>query len=163
MTPFTFNKPDFNSRRQHETILLLALIVSLLITVKSVRAQGNVKNLLFHEPDTTVFIIVEKQPEFPGGFDALKAYLLTNVQYPSEAKKLGVKGRVFVYFTVETDGRITTIDLLKGLGFGCDDEAIRVVKAMPRWIPGSQSGRPLRVKYTLPVLFGIDYPKVKVR
>lgn len=114
-------------------------------------------------PDTTIYTIVEKQPEFPGGFDTLKAYMQKTVHYPSEAQKAGVKGRVFVSYVVETDGTITHVQLLKGLDYGCDEEAIRVIKAMPRWTPGGQSGRPLRVKYTLPVLFGIDYPKVKVR
>ena len=113
--------------------------------------------------DTTVFTIVEKQPEFPGGFDALKDYMKANVTYPSEAQKAGIKGRVIVSFIVEIDGRLTNANLLIGIGYGCDEEAIRVIKAMPRWAPGSQSGRPLRVRYHLPVLFGIDYPKARVR
>ncbi|AUD02524.1 energy transducer TonB [Spirosoma pollinicola] len=113
--------------------------------------------------DTTVFTIVEKQPEFPGGMSALSTYMKANVNYPPEAQKAGMKGRVFVSFIVETDGSRTAITLLKELGYGCDEEAMRVIRLMPAWQPGSQSGRPLRVKYNLPVLFGIDYPKVKVR
>lgn len=85
------------------------------------------------------------------------------IHYTTEAQKAGVKGRVFISFVVEPEGTITNIQLLKGLGYGCDEEAIRVINAMPCWAPGSQSGRPLRVKYNLPVLFGIDYPKVNVR
>ncbi len=111
--------------------------------------------------DTTVYTIVEKQPEFPGGHNAMNEYLLTNVQYPPEAKKAGIKDRVFISFVVETDGSTTQIQLLKGIGYGCDEEALRVISAMPRWTPGSQSGKPLRVKYHLPVPFGIDYPKPK--
>ena len=111
--------------------------------------------------DMTVYTIVEQPPQFPAGFEAMKNYLLTNVHYPSEAKKAGVKNRVFVSFVVEIDGRLTNVTILKGLGYGCDEEAIRLVKAMPRWIPGGQSGMPLRVKYNLPVLFGMDYPKSK--
>lgn len=113
--------------------------------------------------DTTVYTIVEKQPEFPGGLEAMRNYLLTNVQYPAEAKKAGIKDRVLTSFVVETDGRITDIQLLKGIGYGCDEEGIRVISAMPRWTPGSQSGKSLRVKYHLPILFGMDYPKARVR
>ncbi|WP_223860718.1 energy transducer TonB [Spirosoma validum] len=132
-----------------------------MLLTEPVFAQDNVKNLLLIEPDKTVYTIVEKQPEFPGGMRAMENYLLTTVRYPAEAKKAGIIGRVFVSFIVEIDGRITGVERLNGLGFGCDEEAIRVINAMPRWTPGSQSGRPLRVKYRLPVLFGIDYPERK--
>ena len=149
------------------------LLIGLLLINLSSLAQGRSKvyDALFEIsiftgvglPDTTVFTIVEHQPEFPGGSDALKEYLLKNVQYPADAQKAGIKGRVFVSFVVEIDGSLTNSQLLKGLGYGCDEEAIRVIKAMPRWLPGSQSGRPIRVKYNLPILFGIDYPKQRVR
>ncbi|SOD93464.1 energy transducer TonB [Spirosoma fluviale] len=114
--------------------------------------------------DTTVYTVVERQPQFPGGMDALKDYLQKNISYPKEAQKAGIKGRVLVSFVIEPDGQLTTIQLWKGLGYGCDEEAMRLVEAMPCcWQAGSQSGRLLRVKYTLPILFGIDYPKVKIR
>jgi len=106
-----------------------------------------------------VFTTVEKQPEFPGGFGALRRYLLKTVNYPPEAKKAGVKDRVLVSFIVEPDSSISDVQLLKGIGYGCDEEAVRVITAMPRWKPGSQSGKTVRVKYNLPVLFGIDYPQ----
>lgn len=85
------------------------------------------------------------------------------MNYPPEAKKAGIKDRVFVSFIVETDGSITDVQLLRGLGYGCDEEAVRVVKTMPLWKPGSQSGMLVRVKYNLPALFGMDYPKPKRR
>ena len=158
------------ARSQQTITRLLMLIVSLWITTESVFAQGNVQDLFFYEfgttaftPDTTVYTVVEKQPEFPGGRQALENYLMATVRYPSEAKKAGVKGRVFTSFIVEPDGQITHVQLLRGLGYGCDEEAIRLVQNMPCWKPGGQSGRPLRVKYNLPILFGIDYPKVNVR
>ncbi|WP_020606707.1 energy transducer TonB [Spirosoma spitsbergense] len=113
--------------------------------------------------DTTVYTIVEHQPEFQGGFGALKTYMLANVHYPAQAQEAKVKDRVFISFIVERDGTLSDIRMLKGVGYGCDEEAIRVIKSMPRWIPGSQSGEPIRVKYNLPVLFGIDYSKVRVR
>ena len=170
MPVFSFAKRGFSVRSQQKTICLSTLIIGSWIATKSILAQGNGTDLLLYEPgttvftpDTTVYTVVEKQPEFPGGRQALENYLLATVRYPPEAQKAGVKGRVFVSFVIEPDGTITHIQLLKGLGYGCDEEAIRVINAMPCWAPGGQSGRPLRVKYNLPVLFGIDYPKVKVR
>ena len=110
-----------------------------------------------------VFSLVEHQPEFPGGFSALKEYMQTNVHYPPEAQKAGIKGQVFVSFVVEIDSSLTNVQILKGIGYGCDEEAIRVISAMPRWVPGSQSGQLQRVRYNLPVLFGVDYPTVRFR
>lgn len=115
------------------------------------------------ERDMNVYTVVETQPEFPGGIGALMDYLKTSVQYPPEAKRAKIQGRSFVSFVVETDGSLTSITVLKGLGYGCDEEAMRVVREMPCWEPGSQSGRPIRVKYNLPILFGTDSPKGKVR
>ena len=100
-----------------------------------------------------VFTVVENQPEFPGGLIALTNYLQQNVKYPPEAQKAGIKGRVYVSFIVEKDGSLTDIQLMKGLGYGCNEEAIRVVNAMPKWQPGTQSGRPVRVRYNLPIEF----------
>ena len=132
---------------------ILGLGVGLfLLVMTNCTAQYNSRS------EEIVFTIVEHSPEFSGGSDSLKRYLLKNVSYPPEAKKAGIKGRVFTSFIVETDGSITDVQLLRGLGYGCDDEAIRVVKTMPRWQPGTQSGRPVRVRYNLPVLFGVDYP-----
>lgn len=166
----SFAKYGLTARSQQKITRLSTLVISLWIATEAVFAQGNVQDLPFYEfgttvftPDTTVYTVVEKQPEFPGGRQALETYLSATVRYPSEAKKVGVKGRVFASFVVEPEGNITNIQLLKGLGYGCDEEAIRVVQNMPCWAPGSQSGRLLRVKYNLPILFGIDYPKVNVR
>jgi hypothetical protein len=109
------------------------------------------------EPDREmVFTVVEQQPEFPGGTKALSAFLKANVRLPDEARKAGVKGRVFASFVIEKDGTISSPMILKGLGFGCDEEALRVIALMPRWEPGKQSGAVLRVKYNLPIAFGLD-------
>ncbi len=117
--------------------------------------------LLRHSKDDRVYTVVEKQPEFTGGYKALQAYLKKNLQYPAQARKAGIKGRVFLSFVVHKDGQITDVSVLKGLGSGCDEEAVRVINAMPRWIPGSQDGRPLNVKYNWPISFGIPYPTVE--
>lgn len=103
-----------------------------------------------------VFTIVEQQPEFPGGMGALGQFLGKNIRYPAAAQRANISGRVFVSFVVNTDGSIQDVAVLKGLGFGTDEEAIRVVKSMPKWRPGKQSGRAVRVKYNLPINFTLE-------
>jgi periplasmic protein TonB len=107
------------------------------------------------EPEE-VFTVVEQQPEFPGGTSKMYQYLGKNIQYPSAAQRANVTGKVFLAFVVNTDGSIQNVEVIKGIGFGCDEEAVRVVRSMPRWLPGKQSGRPVRVKYTLPVSFTLE-------
>ena len=103
-----------------------------------------------------VFVVVEQQPEYPGGMDALRTFLTRNLNYPRSAASAGVSGRVFVSFVVNTDGSLTDVQVLKGIGFGCDEEAMRVVQKMPHWRPGKQSGRAVRVKYNLPIAFALE-------
>ncbi|GAB4014314.1 energy transducer TonB [Spirosoma migulaei] len=102
------------------------------------------------------FITVEQQPEYPGGLDALRNFLSKNLNYPRSAASAGVSGRVFVSFVVNTDGSLTDLQVLKGIGFGCDEEAIRVMRKMPNWRPGKQAGRAVRVKYNLPISFTLE-------
>jgi protein TonB len=78
------------------------------------------------------------------------------MKYPEEAKELGVQGKVFVTFVVEIDGSISNVRVLRGIGSGCDDEAVRVVKSMPKWIPGKQRGVPVRVQFNLPINFKLQ-------
>ncbi len=103
-----------------------------------------------------IFTVVEQQPEFAGGMAALGQYLSKNLRYPAAAQRANVSGRVFMSFVVNTDGSIQDVSVLKGLGFGTDEEAIRVVKGMPKWRPGKQSGRPVRVKFQLPINFTLE-------
>ncbi len=102
------------------------------------------------------FVVVEQQPEYPGGFEALRSFLGKNLRYPRSAASAGVSGRVYISFVVNTDGSLTDVQLLKGIGFGCDEEARRVVSQMPRWKPGRQSGQAVRVRYNLPITFTLD-------
>jgi len=109
------------------------------------------------QADTSkIFNIVEKMPEYPGGINALMHYLATNIKYPAEARKAGIQGKVFVNFIVEKDGSISHVKVLKGIGYGCDKEAVKAVENMPRWIPGQQKGKPVRVEYNLPVKFSLQ-------
>ncbi len=103
-----------------------------------------------------IFQVVENMPEFPGGRAALMKYLASNIKYPPYAKEAGIQGRVFINFVVETNGNITNVKVLRGIGGGCDEEAIRVVKSMPKWSPGMQRGKPVRVSFNLPVKFTLQ-------
>lgn len=103
-----------------------------------------------------IFMVVESMPEFPGGMNELNKYLAENIHYPQMAKESGIQGRVFVTFVVERDGRVTDVRVLRGIGGGCDEEAVRVVKNMPKWTPGKQRGKPVRVQFNLPVKFTLQ-------
>lgn len=98
----------------------------------------------------------EQSPEYRGGQAKMAEFLQKNLKYPSAASAAGIQGRVFVQFTVGSDGHITDVKPIKGIGFGCDEEAVRVVKMMPEWVPGRQSGRAVKVKYTLPIVFQLN-------
>lgn len=121
------------------------------IVVEEVKEQ-----VIQQEAPKEIFTVVEEQPGYPGGDEARIKYLQDNIRYPDEAKELGVQGKVFVTFVVEVDGSITDVRVLRGIGAGCDEEAIRVVKAMPKWIPGKQRGVPVRVQFNLPIKFTLQ-------
>jgi len=104
--------------------------------------------------DSTIFVIVETMPSFPGGQQGLFNYLKKSVHYPEDAKRLHKEGRVICQFVVDIDGRITDVKVLQSAGFpSLDEEAVRVVKHMPRWNPGKQKGKPVRVQYRIPINF----------
>lgn len=103
-----------------------------------------------------VFDVVEQMPSFPGGNEALMKFLSDNVKYPVVAQENGVQGRVVVSFVVEKDGSITDVKVVRSVDPSLDKEAARVVKSMPRWIPGRQNGAAVRVKYNVPVSFRLQ-------
>ena len=106
--------------------------------------------------DDVIFTVVEQQAAFPGGPAALGKFLEKNIKYPAEAQRANVQGKVFLSFVVSPDGSISDVAVLKGLGFGCDQEAMRVVKTMPRWTPGRQSGRAVKSRFNLPITFQLE-------
>ena len=108
------------------------------------------------EEETKVFDVVEQMPSFPGGPSALMQYLYSNIKYPVVAEENGVQGRVVCTFVVEKDGSITDVRVVKSVDPSLDKEAVRVVKSMPKWIPGKQNGSAVRVKYTVPVTFRLQ-------
>jgi protein TonB len=100
-----------------------------------------------------IFTIVEEQPSFPGGEAKLMEYLQRNIQYPPIARESNIQGTVFVTFVVEPDGSVSNVRILRGIGGGCDEEAMRVVRNMPKWQAGKQRGKPVRVQFNLPIRF----------
>ena len=103
-----------------------------------------------------IFQIVEEMPAFPGGEAKLMEYVGKNIKYPQIARETGIQGRVFVGFVVEPDGSISNVKLLRGIGGGCDEEAMRVIKSLPKWKPGKQRGKAVRVSYQIPVFFKLQ-------
>lgn len=136
-----------------KVVLFLALcagFISLQAQTDNTKSNSNYREVTI---DDDIFVVVENPAEFPGGQEALFQYIVNNIQYPEQAKKENISGRVFVSFIVEKDGSISNAEVIRGIGGGCDEEALRVVRNMPRWNPGTQRGKPVRFQYTLPLNF----------
>lgn len=106
--------------------------------------------------DDQVFVVVEEMPHFPGGDSELFKYLSNSIRYPVAAQEAGIQGRVICQFVVDKDGSITDVTVVRSVDVNLDNEAIRVLEAMPKWIPGKQRGETVRVKYTLPLNFALQ-------
>ena len=126
-------------------LLVVTFNLSLVFGGFTLKAQVN-------DPNDQVFTIVQQQPKFPGD---MNRYIANNIQYPEKEKNSNITGTVFITFVVEKDGHLTGIRILRGVpgGPGLDAEAIRVIGAMPKWAPGQQNGQPVRVQYSIPILF----------
>lgn len=131
--------------------------------VAAVEVEGPTE-VVFEEPvqevvvedDNQVFTVVEQQPEFAGGLEAMYQFIQKNMKYPASARRMGVDGTVFVQFVVGKDGSITEVKTIRGISADCDKEAERVVKMMPNWKPGKQNGKPVFVRYVLPIKFKLN-------
>jgi protein TonB len=108
------------------------------------------------EEDVQVFFIVEDMPEFPGGMAALQKFIAQSIKYPVIAQENGIQGKVFVNFVVNTDGSVTNAKIARGVDPSLDKEALRVVMTLPKWKPGRQGGKPVRVSYTVPINFQLQ-------
>ena len=109
------------------------------------------------EEEEVIFVVVESMPEFPGGQQAMMKYVAENIKYPVIAQENGIQGRVICQFVVEKDGKVSDIQVVRSSGeASLDKEAVRVINSMPKWKPGKQRGKPVRVKYTVPVNFRLQ-------
>ena len=120
---------------------------------------ADVSETVAPDGDDKVYDIVEQQPEFPGGTSGMAKWLGDNIKYPAEAAKQGIEGRVIVQFVVGSDGTVSDVKLMRAVNPLLDQEALRVINAMPKWTPGKQDGKPVAVKYTIPVTFRQDESK----
>lgn len=141
-------------------------------TLASEKNSVTVTNVL-QSPDTTnnssyttpkseddqIFMVVENPPSFKGGDDARMKYLIENIIYPKDAREKGIQGTVYVTFIIEKDGTISNVKVLRGIGGGCDEESVRVIKNMPAWNPGTQRGEPQRVQYNMPIKYTLSKGK----
>ena len=116
---------------------------------------ANAQKTVVSQSKQNVYDVVEQMPEFPGGMPAMIEFLQTNLNYPKDAKKQKVGGRVLVMFVVETDGSMSNVRVAKKVFPSLDAEALRVVKAMPKWNPGKEKGKPVRVNFTIPIVFSL--------
>ena len=139
-TSLAQNADSLNASKQHEDSTIL-------------------KKAKDKKSDAPILTIVEQMPEYPGGEDSLFKYLGEKIKYPQLAKELGISGTVIVNFVVEQDGSLSDISILKDIGGGCGNEAVRVIKSMPNWIPGKQNGFVVRVVFNLPIQFTLTNKK----
>jgi periplasmic protein TonB len=103
-----------------------------------------------------VFLVVEQPPEFEGGQEGLNKFVYKHIKYPASARRMNIEGTVYVGFVVNSDGSVSDAAIIKGISADCDKEALRVIQMMPKWRPGKQSGRPVRVKFVYPIKFKLD-------
>lgn len=109
-----------------------------------------------HHDANYVYKVCDRMPSFPGGFDKLMDFMKKTMRYPEDVRKENIQGRVILTFIVEKDGHLTDIKVAKSISPLLNEEAIRIVKSMPKWNPGMQDGMKVRVKYTLPISFKLD-------
>ena len=131
--------------------------------VAAVEVEGP-SEIVFEEPaavvveedENKIFMVVEQQPEFEGGYEAMMNFIKKNMRYPASARRMGIDGTVYVSFVVGKDGHINDVKVLRGISADCDKEAVRVVQQMPPWKPGKQNGKPVFVRFNLPIKFKLN-------
>jgi periplasmic protein TonB len=133
----------------------LFIILSLAVFAANVSYAQTLKT------DDVVYEQVDVLPEFSGGLKEMYTYIGKNLKYPELAVKANVSGKVFAKMIIEKDGSIKNVEILQGIGFGCDKEVERLVKAMPKWTAGMKDGKAVRTSYVLPVMFAMDSKKSK--
>ncbi len=138
----------------------ITLLFAVLILSSFSNEKTKTSSAIAYYSDSSIIIELETQPEFPGGLDSLSTFISKNVKYPKEALKKDVQGRVFISFVVNAEGYVEDVKPLlppeKWLGHGLEEEAVRIVSSMPRWNPGIQDGKKVKVRYTLPIYFTLD-------
>jgi periplasmic protein TonB len=140
-----FNQDDLAQTTTNEAVAIEEIVVETKVEVIEVE-----------ESKKEVFTIVEEMPAFQGGEAERNKFLAENIQYPQQATENGIQGTVYVSFVVDSKGNVTDVKILRGIGGGCDEEALRVVKMMPKWHPGKQNGKNVRVLFNMPIYFKLQ-------
>lgn len=162
-----FTVPEITSEEIPEDQSLLAQdeIVSTKVQISVLTVDGSdaddavdIADLENHQVivDDPILVAVEEMPQFPGGDEELMRYIASNLKYPTVAQEMGIEGRVTLRFVVNKNGEVGSVEVVRSLDPLCDKEASRVIKGMPRWIPGRQGGRAVSVYYTIPILFKLN-------
>ena len=141
-----FNQDDLAKTSTNEAVAVEEVAV----------AETKAEVIEVPEEKKEVFTIVEEMPSFPGGETERNAFLAKNIVYPQQATENGIQGTVYVSFVVDSKGNVTDVKVLRGIGGGCDEEAVRVVKMMPQWHPGKQNGKQVRVLFNMPIYFKLQ-------
>lgn len=131
---------------------LFAILILLTISINDY-AQNIDTTDTIKKDNEPIFTTVEEPAKYPGGDEALKKFIDENIEYPTQAIKDNISGTVFVQIIIEKDGSISDVKVLRGIGGGCDEEAVRVITKMPNWIPAKQKGIPVRFFYVIPITF----------
>lgn len=143
-TPDIFNQDDLNKKPIEA------------VAVEEAVAAAPKEEVIEVEEKKPIFTIVEEMPSFPGGDEPRIKFLRDNIVYPQMAKENNIQGTVYVSFVVNSNGKVIDVKLLRGIGGGCDEEAVRVVKLMPPWNPGKQNGKSVRVQFNMPIRFTLN-------
>jgi len=141
-----FNQDDLSKTSTNEAVAVEEVAV----------AETKAEVIEVPEEKKEVFTIVEEMPSFPGGESERNTFLAKNIVYPQQATENGIQGTVYVSFVVDSKGNVTDVKVLRGIGGGCDEEALRVVKMMPQWHPGKQNGKQVRVLFNMPIYFKLQ-------
>jgi protein TonB len=145
-----FTQADLNELRKNEKVSDTFVIID---------NDQNDKKIIDDDKDRIVheYSGVEEKPDFPGGVAEMNIFIAENIKYPKLASENKIQGKVMIGFIVEADGTLSNINVKKSIGAGCDEEAERVIKLMPRWTPGKQNNQPVRVEVMVPIKFTIVY------
>lgn len=151
--------PEDESLRSQDDMVTSKVQISVADVIGTDEEKGvDIADLKDHVVVTEeqILVAVEEMPQFPGGEEEMMRYIATNLRYPTIAQEMGIEGRVALRFVVNKNGEVGSVEVLRPLDPACDKEAVRVIKSMPKWIPGRQGGRAVSVYYTIPILFKLN-------
>ncbi|MDY6241316.1 MAG: energy transducer TonB [Prevotella sp.] len=137
--------------------IFLTMMASVLMLSSSVNLMATTpENNPTEDKQERVFDVVEVMPQYPGGIPQMMKFIISNIKYPKDAIKKGMQGAVVVQFVVEPDGSVSNVHVVRSVFPSLDTEAVRMVKAMPKWSPGMQNGKPVRVRFNVPIRFSLN-------